>query len=284
MRKPRDSLKPVAYTDLKRALTGAKGSTHRRSGSQRLLQGPPPFSARAAIRHCEISTWSTRREPRVTARGASRYCDPASGQCEGGQSFVRGQLGVVERPATRRGDTRQLVVHGPPLVGAGTISGQREGRHYSVQGVPLVIASPATYQCGTRQFVDPRVLLRQNDLFRDRAGLATIGGSPRTESVLPFAQSGAVSHFFGAPLSAMPCGSYHRLVHRSREWRHPADEARCPARLRSIPTEHETCILMRDVEEVLVGKPHLTLPILFTSRPGKVIPRDELIDTGCGTR
>jgi hypothetical protein len=41
---------------------------------------------------------------------------------------------------------------------------------------------------------------------------------------------------------------------------------------------------MRDVEEVLVGKPHLTLPILFTSRPGKVIPRDELIDTGCGTR
>ena len=197
---------------------------------------------------------------------------------------MRAPLDVVKRPATRHGDTRQHSLRGPPLVSVGTISGRREGRHYSVQGVPLVIASPATYQCGTRQFVDPRVLLRQNDLFRDPAGLAAIGGSPRTESVLPFAQSGAVSHFFGAPLSAMPCGSYHRLVHRSREWRHPADEARCPARLRSIPTGHETRTLTRDGEEVLFGKPHLALLILFTSWPGEVIPRDELIDTGCGTR
>ena len=77
--------------------------------------------------------------------------------------------------AAGHGDTRQHSLRGPPLVSVGTISGRREGRHYSVQGVPLVIASPATYQCGTRQFVDPRVLLRQNDLFRDPAGLGVSG-------------------------------------------------------------------------------------------------------------
>jgi DNA-binding winged helix-turn-helix (wHTH) protein len=41
-----------------------------------------------------------------------------------------------------------------------------------------------------------------------------------------------------------------------------------------------TRTLTRDGEEVLLGKPHLALLILFTSRPGRVIPRDELIDTG----
>jgi len=90
-----------------------------------------------------------------------------------------------------RGDTRQPLLHGPPLVRAGRISGHREGRHSSLQGVPLVTGSPATFQCETRHFFDPRFLLQRNDLFRDRAGLAAIGGSPRTESVLPFTQSGA---------------------------------------------------------------------------------------------
>jgi hypothetical protein len=40
--------------------------------------------------------------------------------------------------------------------------------------------------------------------------LALIGGSPRTESVLPFTESETGSPFFGAPLSAMRCGSAHR--------------------------------------------------------------------------
>jgi hypothetical protein len=37
--------------------------------------------------------------------------------------------------------------------------------------------------------------------------------------------------------------------------------------------------LTRDGEEEWVGKPHLALPMLFTSRLGAVIPKDELIDT-----
>jgi hypothetical protein len=76
----------------------------------------------------------------------------------------------------------------------------------------VVSATPATCRCETRLFFDRRFLLQQNDLFRDRAGLAAAGGSPCTESVRPFTQSGAVSPFFGAPLSAMPCASYHRLI------------------------------------------------------------------------
>jgi hypothetical protein len=37
--------------------------------------------------------------------------------------------------------------------------------------------------------------------------------------------------------------------------------------------------LTRDGEEEWVGKPDLALPMLFTSRLGAVIPKDELIDT-----
>ena len=37
--------------------------------------------------------------------------------------------------------------------------------------------------------------------------------------------------------------------------------------------------LMRDGEEVLLGARHLALLILFTSRPGEVLPKDVLIDT-----
>ena len=169
-----------------------------RRGRHQSERGQPAVGASPARGRSEGSQASARGEPVGIAT-------PASGQCEGGQSFVRGQLGVVERPATRRGDTRQLLVHGPPLVGAGTISGQREGRHYSVQGVPLVIAHPATYQCGTLHFVDPRVLLRQNDLFPDRAGLAAVGGSPRTKSVLPFTQSEAVSHLLRGSVRNFVC-------------------------------------------------------------------------------
>src|SRR5215467_2137842 len=40
-----------------------------------------------------------------------------------------------------------------------------------------------------------------------------------------------------------------------------------------------TRTLTRDGEEVVLGKPHLALLILFTSRPGEVIPKDVLIDT-----
>jgi hypothetical protein len=151
------------------------------------VRGQPAITARAARGQREGSQASARGEPAVEATGAS-------GQCEGSQSFARAPLDVVDRSATRRCDTRQCLLHGPPLVSAGTISARREGRHYSVQGVPPVIASPATLQCGTRQFVDPRVLLQQNDLFRHRAALALIGGSPRTDSVLPFTESVVVSH------------------------------------------------------------------------------------------
>ncbi len=37
--------------------------------------------------------------------------------------------------------------------------------------------------------------------------------------------------------------------------------------------------LMRNGEEVVLGERHLALLMLFTSRPGEVIPKDVLIDT-----
>ena len=154
-----------------------------RRGRHQSERGQPAVGASPARGRSEGSEASARGEVVATA-------SPTTVQCEGCQSSVRAPLGVVERPTTLRGDTRQRLLHDPPLVSGATISGQREGRHGPLQGVPLVIASPppvsaspATHHCGTRSFVDPRIPWPQNDLFRDRAGLAATGGSPRTEPV-----------------------------------------------------------------------------------------------------
>jgi hypothetical protein len=159
---------------------------------------------------------------------------PASVCCMGHHWSVRGRSAVSARVAT---------IHS-------------KGCHLSVQAPPLVRASPATYQCGTCPFVDRRFLLQQHDLFRDRAGLAATGGSPRTESVLPFPQSGAVSHFFRARLSRRRCGSYHRLRTPRANGATPLMKP-VPRSLSVVPRDTAKRTPTRDGEEVLLGKAHL---------------------------
>jgi hypothetical protein len=90
--------------------------------------------------------------------------------------------------------------------------------------------------------------------------------------------------FFGAPLSAMPCAPYHRLTHRSHEWRHPADETGGVLAFGPYLLDTAGRTLPRYGEEMLLGLLHLALVILFTSRPGEAIPKDVLIDTACLAR
>jgi hypothetical protein len=85
--------------------------------------------------------------------------------------------------------------------------------------------------------------------------------------------------FFRAHLSAIPCASYYRLTHRSRELASPADETGGVLAFGPYLLNTAGRTLPRDGEEMLLGMLYLALVILFTSRPGEVIPTDVLIDS-----
>jgi hypothetical protein len=160
--------------------------------------------------------------------------------------------------ATRRRDGCQYSGRGEPPVSGVPISDQWEGRHVPVGGVPHSIGRGATNPSKPRHFSERTpplwrlsYLVLENDLLRQRAGLAVESGSPRPRkwipsptSVDPLAQQWCspsrdrvqVQRVCRAPHSATQCGVSRRPAPPLRASRHPPDDTRCPARRRPIRT------------------------------------------------
>jgi hypothetical protein len=99
--------------------------------------------------------------------------------------------------------------------------------------------------------------LPQNELFRDRAGLAAIDGSPRTEPVRPSHKLKRFHTFLGAPLSAMPCASYHRLAPLRANAVTPLMEPGALLAFGPYLLDTATRTPSRDGDEVVLGRQHL---------------------------
>ena len=155
----------------------------------------------AASRQREIGTWSASRDPAVSAKGASgsgRGPPPVGGrgacdQGEGCHRLARRQQDPGAGDATNQRARSQHSGTGGPPAGDDPISGEREGRHFPVQGAPPFSASPSTCRSEARHFSDLRIPLLENDLSRQRIGLAAKRGSLAQDWCCPSRGSGAVS-------------------------------------------------------------------------------------------
>jgi len=154
---------------------------------------------------------------------------PARSQRWRRRSLARRAPARRDRGAARQQRPDQRPARGSPRSSAERchIPGARSAT--SEQAPPVVQAGPAT-------FGDRRICLLENDLPRQCAGLSLESGSVCTEAVRPLARSGAGS----ARVSRSPVRDAVRGLPSartfSRESLHPAQDTRCPARLRPIRT------------------------------------------------
>jgi hypothetical protein len=221
-----------------------RGASESRTPRQQSARRTPAVSARSACGQWEGSQSSARAEPSVGVSGATgqvtrcvcsaRGLPPVSATPARSQRWRRRSL-ARRAPARRdRGAARQQRPDQRPARGSPRSSAERchipgARSATSEQAPPVVQAGPAT-------FGDRRICLLENDLPRQCAGLSLESGSVCTEAVRPLARSGAGS----ARVSRSPVRDAVRGLPSartfSRESLHPAQDTRCPARLRPIRT------------------------------------------------